>query len=357
MKGILKHNIYKILAAVAVVSFVAGIASPVLAAPTDASLTLGDSRPGETATYALDVNTLDTGSTVACVELDLGANSDGSGAISGLDTSSSTLDSNTVVTGTTVDNAQSAEHILRATKATGSAPSASGTVTWGAVVNGSTVDTGYFGVFSTYSDQACSTLNESITVQFIYTNGTDVSLTVDPAFTFTVNAVASGNDVEQGDATSADTTVTTTAATVPFGNSVTTSANGVAAQDLTISTNAQSGYNIYFRQTQALTNGSSDTIDAVSADTSCTYATPAAFSSAGTEAFGFRTDDADISSGNYTTGNAWCDVTASNQAVATSATPTSGTETTRIGYQAGIAATTEAGTYSNTVIYTAVPTY
>jgi len=341
--------------------FAFGFSNIAFAAPTNADLTLGDSRPDQTTTYTFDVATLDTGSSVACVELDLGANSNGSGAITGLDTSGSTLDSNGIVTGTTVDNGQSANHILRASKATGSAPSASGSVVWGSVVNGSTADTSYFGVFTTYSDQSCSTSIENITVQFIYTNGSTVSLSVDPAFTFTVNAVNTGSDVDSDDTSSEDTNVTSTATTVPFGT-VTSTTNGIAAQDLTINTNAANGYNIYFRQTQALTNAASDTIDAVSVPqgTDCTYAVPQLFTAAGNEAFGFTTDDADISSGNYQSNvgaSSYCDVTGSNQAVATRATATASTETTRVGYQAGVSTTTEPGTYSNTVIYTAVPTY
>jgi hypothetical protein len=332
-----------------VLAFVYG-GIPVAAAPTEAALTLGDSRPEITTTYSFSVNTLDTGSDVACVELDLGANSDGSGAVSGLDTSSSTLSSNSIVTGTTVSNAEGAAHILRASKATASNPNATGTVVWGAVVNGDTADTGYYGVFSTYSDQSCSSLNESITVQFIYTEGQQVSLTVDPSFSFTVAGVASAATVN-----SETTTVTSTSTTVPFGL-VTTADNEVAAQDLEIGTNAQNGYFIYMRQTAALTNGTSDTIDAVSVDTACSYAAPDTFSTPGTEAFGFTTNDADVSSGNYIANN-WCDVTGTNQVVGTNTAPPAGTDTVRVGYQVGVSAATEPGTYSNTIIYTATPTY
>lgn len=323
------------------------------AAPNTASLELGDSRPNQTSTYNFSVSNLNTGQNIACVEIDLGTNADGTGAISGLNTSSSTLNSNSIVSGTTVSNTQSANHVLRATKATPSAPSASGSVVFGAVTNGSTADTSYFAVFTTYSDQACTTSVESITVQFIYTNGQTVTVTVDPSFTFSVNAVTAGTGAQA--VNGQDTTVTTTATTIPFG---TTSASGneVGAQDLQISTNAQGGYNIYMRQTGPLTNASSDTINAVSGSNACTYAAPASFPAAGTEAFGFTTNDADISSGNYAANN-WCDVTGTNQSVGSGSVATSGTQTVRVGYQVGVSTTTEAGNYSNTIIYTAVPTY
>lgn len=318
----------------------------VSAAPTSASLTLGDSRPSQTTSYTFDASTLNTGTTLRCIEVDLGANDDGTGAVTGLDTSGSVLSSSTMITAGswTVSNAASADHKLRITNATGATPSASGNVVWGTVVNGSTVDTSYYAVFRTFSDDTCSTQVESTTVQFIYTTGQQVSLTVDPTFTFTVAGVASATSVN-----GATTSVTTTATTVPFGQ-VTTASNGIAAQDLAISTNANNGYNIYARYTGPLTNAASDTIT----NHSGTHAAPTNFSGAGTEAFGYTTEDTDLSQFQP---NNWAGMETTNRAVSTRATATSGTETTRVGYQAGIDNSTPAGTYTTTVIYTAVPTY
>jgi hypothetical protein len=362
----LKRNSLIVASLLASAGLVVATVSPALAAPTNASLRLGDSRPD--ATDVAHTFTLQSGTTsnVGCVEVDLGTAADGSGDPVGGGTP--TLDSGTLF-GTFGDwsvrtTDWASDRKLQATHGTTGPLNASGNVVWSGVTNGSTADTAYFAIYTVYSDNACSTpvADETITVNFIYTDGTDVSLTVDPAFTFTVAGVNSGNDVDSDDTASEDTTVTTTATTVPFSNSVTTSTNGVGSQDLTINTNAQNGYNIYFRQTQALTNGGSETIDAVSVPqgTDCTYAVPQPFTAAGSEAFGFTTDDADISSGAYQDGagdNDWCDVVGSDQVVATNSTSLTGAETTRVSYQVGISASTEAGTYQNTIIYTAVPTY
>lgn len=313
------------------------------AAPTNASLTVGDSRPSETTTYTFDVSTL-ASTSLQCIELDLGTADDGTGNISGLDTGSSTFDSSTLVSGWTVDNTASTDHKLRITNGSAESPSAAGNVVWDAVVNGDTVDTAYYGVFTTYSDEGCSTEVESTTVQFIYTTGQQVSLTVDANFTFTVAGVDSGQSTNNGDTTN----VATTSTTIPFGQ-VTDTTNGIAAQDLAISTNANNGYNIYTKYTGQLTNGSSDTID----DHTGTNAAPSVMANdAATEEFGYSTDNlARFGASEY------AGFTATNEEVASSATSTSGTETSRVSLQAGIATTTEAGTYNSTVIYTAVPTY
>lgn len=340
----IKLNLTKITTLLSVAVLTLAGTNFAYAAPTNASLTVGDSRPSETTTYTFDVSTL-ASTSLQCIELDLGSADDGTGAITGLDTSSSTFDSGSLITsGWTVDNTAEADDKLRITNSTGEVPQSAGNVVWGAVDNGSTVDTAYYGVFTTYSDDTCSTEVESTTVQFIYTTGQQVSLTVDANFTFTVAGVASGTTTNNGDTTN----VATTSTTIPFGQ-VTDTTNGIAAQDLAISTNANNGYNIYTKYTGQLTNGSSDTID----DHTGTNAAPTVMADdATTEEFGYSTDNlARFGASEY------AGFTTTNEEVASSATSTSGTETSRVSLQAGIATTTEAGTYNSTVIYTAVPTY
>lgn len=365
---VVKNNAFVALSFFATIGLVLGAVGPaVFAAPTNASLRLGDSRPSQTSTYTFSLQNGVT-SGVGCVEVDLGTAADGTGDPVGGGTP--TLNSGTLfgtfgdwAVDTTAWSTGTARK-LRATHATTGTLNATGNIVWGGVTNGATANTTYYAIYTAYSNNTCSTpvSSETITVNFIYTNGTDVSLTVDPAFTFSVAGVNSGSDVDSDDAASENTTVTTTATTIPFSNSVTTSANGIGAQDLAINTNAQNGYNIYFRQTQALTNGGSDTIDAVSVPqgTNCTYAVPQPFTAVGSEAFGFTTDDADISTGLYQDGagsNDWCDALGTDQIVAVNTASLTGSETTRVSYQVGISASTEAGTYTNTIIYTAVPNY
>lgn len=154
------------------------------------------------------------------------------------------------------------------------------------------------------------------------------------------------------------TTVASTDGTIPFGT-VTTSANGVAAHDLTLTTNAGSGYTVYTRYTQAPTNG----VDSINDLATYTNLTPGNFSAAGTEAFGYTTNDTTLSTAGYganrftTPASQFAAFTTSNAEVAYSTAAVT-SEVTRVGYQVGIAGITPAGTYANsTVIFTATPAY
>lgn len=238
------------------------------------------------------------------------------------------------------------------TNATGETPAlATGrTVVLTGITNGSTAGTKYFVQFSTYGATDCATSAiDSGTITFIYTAGQAVSLTVDPSIAFTVAGVANALLVN-----GATTTVTSTATTIPLGT-VTTSANAIAAQDLTVTTNAGSGYTVYARYTAAPTSGA-NTIAAWTG----TNAAPTAFSAAGTAAFGYTTNDATLATGTVnrftSVGNVWAGFTTANLEVAYGAAAVA-SDVTRVGYQVGIAGTTPAGSYSTTVILTATPTY
>lgn len=242
---------------------------------------------------------------------------------------------------------------VKITNATGEIPGSAtaGTVVLTGITNGSTVDTGYFVQFSTYNNVDCATTPvDSGVGTFIFTTGQDVSVTVDPSLSFAIALVGSGQTVN-----GATTTVASTTSTVPFGT-VTSSANSIAAHDLTVTTNAGSGYTVYTRYTQAPTSGV-NSID----DWTGTNTTPTTFSAAGTEAFGYTTNDATLGTGTaarFTSGGPkWAKFTTSNLEIAYSAAGVT-SETTRVGYEVGISGTTPAGTYNNsTVIYTATPAY
>jgi hypothetical protein len=238
------------------------------------------------------------------------------------------------------------------TNATGETPASAtdGTVLLTGITNGNTAEVGYFLQFSTYNNVDCSSsaVDSGVTT-FIYTTGQAVSLTVDPSLSFTVAGVASGQSVN-----GVTTTVTSTDGTIPFGT-VTTSANSIAAHDLTVTTNAGSGYTVYTRYTQAPTNGTHSITDWTG-----TNAAPTTFSAAGTEAFGYTTNDSTLgtgTAGRFTSASNFAAFTTSNLEVAYSAAAVA-SDVTRVGYQVGIAGTTPAGTYNNsTVIFTATPAY
>ena len=206
---------------------------------------------------------------------------------------------------------------------------------------------------TTYTDASCTGGNEvdSVTVAFIYVNGTLVQLTIDPTLTFTVAAVGSGQAVN-----GATTTVASGATSIDFLNDVTFAAKGVSAHDIQVGTNATGGYVVYIRNTGQLTNGS----DNIAYHTG-TNAVPTAFPAAGTEAWGYTTEDSNLAGGTadrFTNpGNLWAGFSTTNALVVDNTTAPSGTETTRVGHQVGVSSGTPAGTYQTTLIYTVVSTY
>ncbi|MFS8130491.1 MAG: hypothetical protein ACMG57_00785 [Candidatus Dojkabacteria bacterium] len=236
------------------------------------------------------------------------------------------------------------------TFATGETP-ASGTartVVLTTITNGSVAGTIYFLQFSTYNNVDCVTTPvDSATIAYIYTNGQTVSASVDPTLTFSVAGVASAGTVN-----STTTNITTTSTTIPFGT-ITASTNKVAAQDLSIATNAGSGYTVTIKYTGTFSNGGGGVIT----DWTGTNASPTTFSAAGTSAFGYTTEDAVLGTGTASrfTSNKWAGLTTSPLEIIYNAAAAS--DTVRIGFQAGIATTTPAGSYTTTVIYTATPIY
>ncbi len=346
--ALVRKRVIQAVALVATAMMIFGnVASVSAATLTSASVELGDSRTSTTSTYTTTASGFTTGTSIGCIEVALNDQADGAGAIpAGITTTSSTLDSSTLITTGSWTVANGTNGTLSITNATGETPAANGNVVWGAVTNGNTDQT-YYALLTTYTDASCTGGNEvdTVTMAFAYKDGTLVSLTIEPTLTFVVNAVASGQLVN-----SATTSILSTATGIDFGTAVTTSANGIAAHDLAVTTNASGGYNVYLRHTGQLTNESSDVI----ANHTGTNAAPTSFPAAGTEAWGYTTEDADLT---QFTANTWAGFTTSNDLVMTNAAATAGTDTVRVGQQVGIATDTPAGTYSTTMIYTLVATY
>jgi hypothetical protein len=324
-----------------------------LDALTSSSLLLSDPRSTQTGvTYTFNSSGFTTATTIRCVEFILNTAADGSGGVpAGVTTTASTLVSSTVITAGswTVDN--STNGTLSITNAAGETPAATGNIVWGVVTNGTTEATTYYGIFTTYTDVNCTGGNEvdTKTISYVYTDGELVQLTIDPTLTFTVAGVASGQAIN-----GATTTVASTGTGIDFLNDVTFAAKGVSAHDLQVGTNATGGYTVYVRHTNLLTNG----IDTITNHTG-TNAAPTAFPVAGTEAWGYTTQDTTLAggTGNRFNGNLWSGFNTSNEIIADNTVAPTGVETTRVGQQVGVAAGTEAGTYQTTIIYTAASVY
>jgi hypothetical protein len=242
---------------------------------------------------------------------------------------------------------------MQLTNVTGEVPATSGDLVFDSITNGSNADITYFALFNTYTNTDCTTgLTDSVVVTLIYKNGSLVSLTIDPTLTFTITGVADNDPIVGGP----NTTVASTASAINFLNEVTSGVPGVSAHDLTVGTNASSGYTVYIKHTGLLTNGSADTID----NWTGTNLSPAGSFPTAAEAWGYTTEDSTLSAIGDGAGrfgaNEWAGFSTTNEEVVYSATPQA-SETTRVGHQVAVDASTEAGTYQTTIIYTAASVY
>ena len=318
------------------------------------SVSLSDSRISQSANYTLTFSNVTT-SPIKCIQVKFSDAATAGSKPTGMTITSATFGGTSTYVPTPASwsiNNNNTTGVSQITYATGETPASasSRTVVLNTITNGSTSSTGYFLQFSTYNNVDCtSSPVDSAVIMFIFTDGQVVTATVDPTLTFTIAGVASGQSVN-----GATTNITTTSTTVPFGT-VTAATNKIAAHDLAVGTNAAGGYTVTVRYTGTLAAGTPTISDLSGA----TNASPISFTSAGTEAFGYTTNDATLGTGTAarftTAGPKWAAFTTSPLEVAYSATPVS--ETTRVGYQVGVAATTEAGTYTTTVVYVATPTY
>lgn len=329
---------------------------------TTASVTLSDPRPNATTvSYDFQASGVTT-SAIRCIRMEFDTAADGSGGKpTGLDITNAALSGTSDYIPTpgswSVAN-NNTTGVSSITFASGETPaSASGrNVILTAITNGATASDDYYVLVSTYNNADCATSPvDNVTVGFIYTNGQAVSVSVDGSLSFAVAGVTGNGSLAVNGAT-ITSGLATTATTIPFGT-VTSSANRIAAQDITVSTNSGGGYTVYTRYTGQLTSGS-NTIDNLGGGAS--NAAPAAFSAAGTEGFGYTTEDATLSgtADRFTSsgGNKWAPFSTTNAEVIFNSTAVSN-QTTRLGFQVGVSGTTEPGSYTSTVVYTAVPVY
>ncbi|MBW4062189.1 hypothetical protein HJC99_06475 [Candidatus Saccharibacteria bacterium] len=324
---------------------------------TNASVALSDPRPSVASNYTFTASSV-TASLTKCVKITASTTNGGTTAPTGFDMTSYTVNAgstliNSNLTGWSgvLAGSGSNKNILSYTNSTGITPSTTTGATFVLqnVTNSSVVDTSYFYTVATFGSIDCATTPIDATViKFINTNGSTLTLSVDPTLTFTVNSVASGQLCN-----GATSTVASTATTIPFGP-VTTATDQVVCQDLTAATNATNGYTVYTRYTAKPTNLLGQTI----ADWTGTNTAPTAFPAAGTEAYGYTTSATSLgtgTAGRFVGGN-WAAETTTNAEVGYSATGVTNT-TYRIGHQVGVSLTTKPGSYTTNIIYTCTPIY
>ncbi len=174
-----------------------------------------------------------------------------------------------------------------------------------------------------------------------------VSGIVDPSLTFTVVGRATVCNGQSG----AGFQTGSSSSSVSLGHLNPTVIGG-GAQDLTLATNAANGFVVYIRTSGTTPNAFRTTGGSTVADVSGTHASPSASASAGTAGFGYTTDDASIAFGS----NNWAKLTAADETVMTASAGTA-SKSVCTGFQATVAATTPAGSYSAPIVYTAVPSF
>jgi hypothetical protein len=329
---------------------------------SSASLTIADPRPSTLSTnYTFTGSNVTTGApgTIKCIKEMFTDTSGGINVPTGMATTGAgvtfdTAGSNYMPTPGAWTFTKTTNGTFTFTDAAGEIPASAAArkISVNGVTNSSIADTKFFLKFSTYNNTDCATSPvDNVTVLFILTNGSTLSLTVDPTLSFTVNSVAAGQACD-GVTTSAASTATT----IPFGT-VSPASNAIVCQDLTAASNAANGYTIYARYLSKPTNALAQVIQ----DTTGTNLAPAAFPAAGTEAYGYTTSDASLSAvGNgtsrFTSPQGWAAMTAANAELAYE--PAGVTTTTyRVGHQVGVSLTTHPGTYTTTILSTCTPIY
>lgn len=342
---LLKHGGKRVAVAAAALACLSSLtmATPASAA-TLTGLTLTPTDPTQAATGVTYNLALASASGAAkCIRVHFGTSVSFAGLPAGMAFSSPTLTANA----TTYGSPTSSGDYVQATDATGVTPTS---IAITGVTNKTTAASVYFNV-ELFSDTGCTALVDSGVGAFAVTENTVVSVTVDPSFTFTVankNSACNGEGNFVSGAGSANA--------VALGHiAVSSAASG--AQTLTVAGNAGGGYAVYMRGTQASTNLRSSGAGAHNwTDVAGTYASPAALGAG--ERFGYTYHD-NVATGTIAAGPSSANYVAldnTNRLILDSNNTASAGDGC-VGYTAQTGTATPAGSYTATVIYTAVPVF
>lgn len=178
------------------------------------------------------------------------------------------------------------------------------------------------------------------------------AITSAPSLTVAIAGISSGNTIA-----GQTTTVTSTATSIGFGSlTIGDGSPNIAAQSVTVTTNATGGYTTTAAQNQNLTSANSDTIGTVSG----TNAAPAAFGTGVTTGrFGYHSTDSSLctgTSGRFSVDDTYAALDTSPYEVACNTGPVT-SEVTQLVYKLVIGTLQEAGDYQNTVTYITTATY
>lgn len=233
-------------------------------------------------------------------------------------------------------------------------------LTFTGVTNPSTINSSFYVRVNTFSDTGSTTIdNGQAMAATLDTTSLSVSATVDPNLTFAIAGVTSGGTVN-----TATTNITTTASTIPFGT-LTVGAAKIGAHDITITTNAGSGFTVTASHSGVLSSApltsGSNTINSFSgsnASPSVWSAPAGSTANTNTGYFGYTTESTTLCTGTAGrfSSNKWAGSTTVGQEVICSATGVS-SQTTRLGWETQVNSIQPSGTYTGSVILIATPTY
>jgi hypothetical protein len=212
-----------------------------------------------------------------------------------------------------------------------------------------------------HSKTAGGTVIESANAMVAIVDNVDVSATVASTLTFEIRPVPTNTLVNGASTTAASATTSLAFGTLQVGTS------SIMAQELRVTTNADSGYTVTVEQDQNLTSAGGSDIDAFkdgATSTPQTWAAPIpALDSEQTYGhFGFTTNDASGGGTQDYTGGKWRGLDSNTPvAVMYHNGPADGSTQDKgmaqVAYRIQISALQEAGDYTNALTYIATPIY
>jgi len=326
---------------------------------TSSTIQMSNDQPSATAvTYTIGFTFPDT-TAIKCIDIIFGAaatnitlttNPSTSGVPTAMTTTSSALGTvSGVLTGSNYTMYNTNNGVVQLEDATGHSPSSASTATINitGITNTSTNGAFYAQVatYSTLAAHACSGLVDNTNVQALQTlSGVNATVTVQPTLSLSVADYGSAVNGATG-----SSFATTTATTIPFG-AVAGGASKDGSQTLTVGTNAAHGYSLYVSDTGTMKDANNDTL----ADQTGTPGSATAFGgSSTTSAFGY-TADGSVSFGS----NQWAGLgnSGTQYAVNTNASAVA-SQATHVQFRVEPSNTQAPGTYSTTIMYTAVGSY
>lgn len=373
----LRKNIQKTLSSALMVGTLAlGMVAPVFAADlTNASVTLGDSRPAQTAVnYAIRFNP-GTSGTIRCITFEFVQKTGGNIPAGAIASEPATgLNTTAVPSATTTSGLTNGNWLFTSTAAnsgkleygTGDTVTTATTINiaLAAMVNPTTQGT-YYLRLTTWGTNCTTGLLDQSVVAFAAINGVVVSATVDPIFNFTVAGIAPAATWKTGE-TAVSTGCDYAGGNLTFPKPLVLETDYTCAHQLTVETNAAGGYTVTlkgFGIGSPYTTGNflkSNASRSIT-DITGTGTTPGAWSTGAAEAFGWSTDDTTLgtgTAGRFAGTNLWAKVplTANPEEIMYN-NNVLGSDVNKIGYRLRIFGQTRAGTYQGTAIYTATPIF